>query len=283
MKMIQADTLPAEVVAKPRNWKAAQRFVEFCQARGKITFTLAELQKATGLSFTAARDQVKRLGKYVARVSPRQDFFLIVSPEQLPMGAPPAFWWLDAYLQSIGQPYYVGLLTAAAEYGSSHQALQVTQVLTNSPLRELKVGRVRVQFFVKKTVREVPASYLPNAYAPLKISSPEVTALDLVRYAHRIGGAGRAVHAIRDLLPKISKKRFQEALTSELETSNIQRLGFIMEELERPDLSELVRVKLPSKLNHVYLEHHNTQGIGIQTKKSNAWCVIVNSPIQEYS
>lgn len=283
MEMIQDDSAPSEIVAKPRNWKAAQRFVESCQARGKITFTLAELQQATGLSFTAARDQVKRLGKYVARVSPRQDFFLIVSPEQLPMGAPPAFWWLDAYFQSIGQPYYVGLLTAAAEYGSSHQAAQVTQVLTNSPLRELKVGRVRVQFFVKKTVGEVPASYLPEAYAPLKISTPEVTALDLMRYAYRIGGAGRAVHAIRDLLPKFSKKRLQNALAAEFEISNIQRLGFILEELKRPDLSELVRARLPSKLNWVYLEHHNAQGPGVQAKGAKPWSVLVNSDIQELS
>lgn len=283
MKMIQDDFASSEIVATSRNWKAARRFVESCQARGKITFTLAELQKATGLSHTAARDQVKRLEKYVARVSPRQDFFLIVSPEQFPIGAPPAFWWLDAYFQSIEQPYYVGLLTAAAEYGSSHQAAQVTQVLTNRPLRELKVGRVCVQFFVKKTVAEVPASYLPKAYAPLKISTPEVTALDLLRYAHRIGGGARAVHTIRDLLPNFSKKRLQNALAAEFEISNLQRLGFILEELKRPDLSQLVRARLPSRLNWVYLEHHDAQGPGLQTDGANPWSVRVNSDIQELS
>lgn len=283
MGMIQNDSPPSEIVAKPRKRQAARQFVEFCQARGKITFTLAELQKATGLSITAARDQVKRLGKHVARVSPRQDFFLIVRPEQLPIGAPPAFWWLDAYFQSIGQPYYVGLLTAAAEYGSSHQAVQVIQVLTNSPLRELKVGRVRVHFFVKKTAAEFPVSDLPAAYAPLKLSTPEVTALDLVRYAHRIGGAGRAVGVIRDLLPRFSKKGFRAALATELEVSNLQRLGFILEELKRPDLSELVRAKLPSKLNWVYLEQQNAHGMGLQAKGDKSWFVLVNSDIQDLS
>jgi hypothetical protein len=281
--MIQSDPSAQKIARHPRNRKAAQRFVEACQIRGKITFTLAELQKATGLSFIAARDQVKRLGQQVARVSPRQDFFLIVSPEQFPMGAPPAFWWLDSYFQLIEQPYYVGLLTAAVEYGSSHQAVQVTQVLTNRPLRELKVGRVRVQFFVRSTTGTAPALYLPGAYAPLKISTPEVTALDLIRYAYRIGGASRVVQVLRDLLPKFSKKRLQTALAAELETSNIQRLGFILEELGRPDLCELVRAKLPSKVNWVLLEHHNEQDGGISARKSNPWSVIVNADIRDLS
>lgn len=283
MKMVQSDSLQAEFISKPRARKAAQRFVEFRQARGQITFTLAELQEETGLSFTAARDQVKRLGKHIVRVSPRQDFFLILRPEQLPIGAPPAFWWLDAYFRRVRQPYYVGLLTAAAEYGSSHQAVQVIQVLTSSPLRALKVGRVRVQFFVKKSVGDVPAADLPLAYAPLKISTPEVTALDLVRYAHRIGGIARAVHVIRDLLPRVSKKRLRNAVANESEISNLQRLGFILEYLKRPDLSELVLARLPSKLNWVYLAQHNANGMGLETKRDSTWSVLVNSVIQELS
>lgn len=277
--MIQDDLPPSQIVTQPRSRGAAQRFVESRQERGQVTFTLAELQRATGLSFTAARGQVKRLGKHVARLSPRQDFFLIVRPDQVSMGAPPAFWWLDAYFQSIGQPYYVGLLTAAAEHGSSHQAVQVTQVLTNSPLRELKVGRIRVQFFVKKTVVKVPTSDLPMAYAPLKISMPEVTALDLMRYAHRIGGVGRAIETIRDLLPKFSKKRLQCAIATEAEISNLQRLGFILDELKRPDLSGLVRARLPSKLNWVYLQHHSAHQIGLYAMRDNPWFVLINSEL----
>jgi hypothetical protein len=281
--MIQNGLPPSQIAAQPRNRGAAQRFVESRQMRGQVTFTLAELQRDTGLSFTAARDQVRRLGKYVVRISPRQDFFLITRPDQFPMGAPPAFWWLDAYFKFLGQPYYVGLLTAAAQYGSAHQAVQVIQVLTNRPLRELKVGRIRVQFFVKKTVGDFPTIELPAAYAPLKMSTAETTSLDLLRYAHRIGGAGRAVHVIRDMLPKFSKKRLQNALATELEISNLQRLGFILEELKRPDLSELVRAKLPSKLNQVWLQHNNKHYVGLQAPEGNAWSVRVNSDIRELS
>ncbi len=55
-----------------------------------VTFSLAALMEATGLTRIAARNQLLRLGQRVTRVAPRQDFFLIVSPEHQVMGAPPA-------------------------------------------------------------------------------------------------------------------------------------------------------------------------------------------------
>jgi hypothetical protein len=281
--MIQESAFLVENKTSTRLWGAVQRFIETCEARGKIAFSMDELLAATGLSNIAARSQLTRLSPHVVRVAPRQNFFLIVRPEQIPMGAPPAFWWLDAYFKFLSQPYYVGLLTAAAEYGSSHQAAQVIQVLTDRPMTDLRIGRIRVQFFVKKTVGEVPAVELPAAYAPLKISTPETTALDLLRYAHRIGGASRAVHAIRDMLPKFSKKRLQDAVAAEAEASNVQRLGFILDQLNRQNLAVSIRRWIPAKPNWVYLEHHKASELGHKEDASSPWRVILNSDIQELS
>src|SRR5882757_3932030 len=116
---------------------AAAAFVEERQSRGSVHFTLPQLLEATGLSTKAARNQLARLGYRVVRVSPRKDFFLIVSPEQRPMGGPPVLWWIDAYFKAEGRPYYVGLLSAAAEYGATHQAVQEVQVVTSRPGRPL--------------------------------------------------------------------------------------------------------------------------------------------------
>lgn len=231
----------------------------------------------------AAWEQLKRLKGQVVRVSPHQDFFLIVSPDQLPMGAPPAYWWLDAYFQHLGSPYYIALLSAAAEYGSSHQAIQVTHVITDKPTRELTVGRIRVQFFVKKQVETTPTARLSNAYAPLKISTPETTALDLIRYAWRIGGVNRATQAIRGLLSQFTKKGLSQALAAENEFSNMQRLGFILETLGVTDLCLLVKNRLPKKLNRVLLEHHKPLDPTTPLPVSERWFVIINTDITELS
>lgn len=281
--MIQK-ALPATTLAPTRrNINAAQRFVVACQSVGKAGFTMLELRDETGLSAIAARDQLKRLKGQVVRVSPRQDFFLIVSPDQLLMGAPPAFWWLDAYFHAIGRPYYVALLSAAAEYGSSHQAIQVVQVITDKPLRELKIGRIRVQFFVKKHVDTTPTSSLAQAYAPLKISTPETTALDLLRYAYRIGGVARATLAIKGLLSQFTKKNLRQALQAETEVSTIQRLGFVLEELGQFGLSQLVKDRLPVRLNPVFLEHHKLNDPTSSLPIAGRWSVIVNADIKELS
>lgn len=64
--------------------------------------------------------------------------------------------------------------------------------MTKIPRRPLEIGRIRVQFFVKQTVEKTPTQPLANGFAPLQISTPEATAFDLIRYAARIGGIGRA-------------------------------------------------------------------------------------------
>jgi len=144
------------------------------------------------LSAIAAKNQLRRLSGKIIRVTPRQPFFLIISPEHRTMGAPPATWWLQDYFDWLGRPYYLALQSAAGKFGSNPQALQVTQVITDRPRRAIKAGRVHVRFFVKSNIRQIPMQQLPQAQAPLYISTPEGTVFDLVQYAARIGGIDRA-------------------------------------------------------------------------------------------
>lgn len=283
MQMIKKRFSPAILAPDKRKISAAQHFIAACQSVGKVSFTIKELSSDTGLSSIAAREQLKRLKDQVVRVSPRQDFFLIVSPDQLPMGAPPAYWWLDSYFQTLGSPYYVALLSAATEHGFSHQAIQVIQIITDKPLRELSIGRVRVQFFVKKHIETTPTLQLPNAYAPLKISTPETTALDLLRYAYRIGGIRHATQVIKGLHTQFTRKGLRQALQAENEYSTIQRLGFILEGIGRSDLCLLVENQLPKKLNRVLLEHHKLLDATIPLPISSRWSVIINTDITEFS
>lgn len=52
------------------------------------------------------------------------------------------------YFRWLGRPYYLALQTAAASHGSSPQAIQVTQVMTDLPRCDLRIGRVRVRYFL---------------------------------------------------------------------------------------------------------------------------------------
>jgi hypothetical protein len=75
--------------------------------------------------------------------------------------------------------------------------------MTNSPRRPLSVGHVRIVCFVKRGIGRASTQQLANALAPTGVSTPATTGFDLVRYAARIGGIGRAIETLRPLLPLV--------------------------------------------------------------------------------
>lgn len=208
---------------------AAASFVDARLATGFVSFSLTELLNETGLSIVAANNQLRRLGNKVIRVTPRQPYFLIVTPDHLAFGAPPIDWWLDDYFRWLEQPYYLGLLSAAAVFGSSRQAIQETQVITNAPRRGITLGRIRIRFFMKSGIARTISQQLPNARAQLLISTPESTIFDLVRYAHNIGGIERVAETIQPILKLINSNLLLKVLHSENEIATTQRLGFLLE------------------------------------------------------
>lgn len=233
---------------------AAARFLSACQARGKTGFSLDELMVATGLTRLAARRQIARLGSNVHRVTPRHDFFLIVSPEYQRVGAPPIDRWLGAYMRFCRQPYYVGILSAAARHGSSSQAVQVVQIVTDRPTRDIELGGLRVEFFVKKTVGSTPVIEAPNTFAPLLVSTPEATILDLIAYSHSIGGVRRAMQVTEGLLPVVRPRELKKALAAIEEASTKQRFGYILDHLNRAGLAALVKASLPARPHRALLQ-----------------------------
>src|SRR4051794_12032494 len=116
---LQCANLVMKETAKLRRPGAAATFLDTRLASGRVAFPLADLVKETGLSVTAARNQLLRLGHRVARVSRMHQFFVIVSPEHRAIGTPPLSWWIDDYFKWLRHPYYLALQSAAATYGST--------------------------------------------------------------------------------------------------------------------------------------------------------------------
>jgi len=235
---------------------AAADYVDDRLAAGFVSFSLDDLVAHTGLSVIAARNQLLRLGDKVVGVSPRQQYFLIVTPEHRSFGAPPVDWWLGDYMQWLGHPYYLALQSAATAFGSSQQAIQETQVITDTQRRGLTIGRIRIRFFMKSGAKRTLVQELPGADAPLMVSTPESTLIDLVRHAHKLGGIERVAETMEPLLPTVKTGSLHRALATEAETATAQRLGFILEVLGAGKLVKAVRAWLPANLAPVLLSTH---------------------------
>ena len=126
-------------------------------------------------------------------------------------GSAPGYMVARRLFSLAGASVLSGTSIGGQHYGSNPQALQVTQVMTDGSRREIEVGRLRIQFFVKRRIEQTPTQPLANAFAPVQVSTPEATAFDLVRYASRIGGIGRAVETLTPLLPLMGHRTEPDA------------------------------------------------------------------------
>jgi predicted transcriptional regulator of viral defense system len=180
---------------KPKFARLAD-YVDAEQAAGRYAFAARDAQAALGVSDIALQTAARRLAAKKRIVSPLRGFFVIVPIEYRAAGAPPASWFIHALMAHRGRPYYVGLLSAAALYGAAHQAPQELQVITDRHMRPITVGRVRIRFFYKKDLAQTKSVTSKTDTGHTLMSSPEVTALELVRYPHSAGSLS-AVATVR--------------------------------------------------------------------------------------
>jgi hypothetical protein len=260
-------------MSRARQMKAAAGFVDAQLKVGRVAFSLRQLIESTGLTPIAARSQLHRLGERIARVPSAHSYFVIVTPEHQAPGAPPVEWWLDDYFRWLQRPYYLALQSAASALGSNPQAIQVTQVMTDGPRKPIEVGRLKITFFTKRRMARTPTQQLPNAYAPTRVSTPAATVFDLVRYAAKIGGIGRAVETLRPLLSNVRPADLRVVIESEDETASAQRLGFVLERLGHSKLADVVDNWLPGKRPVTVL----AAGRPAQGDSANRWRVLDNS------
>ncbi|MFZ4780042.1 MAG: type IV toxin-antitoxin system AbiEi family antitoxin domain-containing protein [Terrimicrobiaceae bacterium] len=253
-----------------------RRYFARCLDKGQIVFSLGAVIEVTGLSRVAARAQIRRSGQVVP-FSLRRGIYIIVPPEYRVNGAPPVDWWLDACFSHLGEPYYVGLLSAAGFHGSSHQAVQSVQIMISSttPRRDMRIGRLHLKFFQKSGVEKTPAFEPSPAYAPMKVSTVGATMFDLVKYAPRLGGLGRVGEVISDLPAKVDSLR--EALAVGQEIPTVQRLGYLLDEMKRPNISDMLVKWLASR---TYPPVPLLLGSPIPEKvtSDNRWRIINNTP-----
>jgi predicted transcriptional regulator of viral defense system len=212
----------------------ASNFIAELAARGRYSFVSAEAGQALGVSKDATKLALYRLAKQGLIASPGRGFYIIVPPEYRALGSLPADQFIPALMAHYGQPYYAGLLTAAQYHGAAHHRPQEFQVVTAPARRTVEAGSVRVAFFLRKNVAEIPVQSLNTPRGSIRVSSPEATAFDLVGYQERIGGLDLVATVLADLAEAIDPDK----LVATAEKSPIpwsQRLGYLLERVEGHD------------------------------------------------
>ena len=253
-------------------------FVDSLQERGRYTFSRTEALSALGMSPIALKRAAGRLKAKRRLATPRRGFYTIVPLEYRQSGAPPAASFIDQLMRFHESPYYVGLLSAAEMHGAAHQRPQEFQVFAAEQLRPLKVGRNRIRFFVKKDLERTPVDLVKTTSGRIRVSTPEATALDLVRFYDRVGHLNHVATVLAELAEKMDAGKLVRAAKDKGELAGAQRLGYLLERIgAREAASQLAKWVERRSPRPVLLRPDKA---GKEIARDARWRVIVNDEVE---
>jgi predicted transcriptional regulator of viral defense system len=268
----------------PERTTSLAAYVEDLASSGNTSFTREVAMQALGISHGAFLDAAARLKKRGHVFAPRRGFYVITPTRYLKWGAPPPSWYIDAMMEDAERPYYVALLKAAELHGASHQAVMEFQVVTDRQWKPIRAGRSKLAFYFRKDMEgiEHAIEHRKTDTGSMRTSSPALTALDLVRYAHASGGVDHVASVLNELAATIDPAQLN-ALVPKFERSVVQRLGYILDHLQHHEIaSDLKKHVQTGNVPWVELEPKEASitTSGEERERSLRWHIIVRRPIE---
>ncbi len=221
-------------------------WIEALPEDGRYVFARADLDDVTDASAAAIKMTLYRLKKSGAIVSPRRDFFVVVPREYRAAGCPPASWFIDDLMRHMGRRYYVALLSAAALHGAGHQQPMAFQVMVDTAEREIEVGRVRIEFHRSSVFDGAAIQPMQTETGTMQVATPETTAFDLVRFPAAAGYWSNVATVLSELAEKLDPESLAAGATRVART-DVQRLGWLLDFVERPDLAAALSATVAGK------------------------------------
>lgn len=257
-------------------------YLDHLLSQGQLTLTPEQAEKDLGISRRAFIDAAARQQKKGNLIMPRRGFYVIVPPQYLALGTPPPPLFIDSLMRYEGCPYYVGLLRAAELYGASHQAVMQYQVVTDKRLPKIRVGRSVIVFYYRKDMDEVEDGLAEHKTETgfIKVSSLELTMLDLLRYPHAGAGLDNIATVITEIAPACDADKLAVQSIA-FERTVIQRLGYLLDTLGLSEktkaLYKTLRQKRPlpwTELEPIRTRRQSTRREPVE--RDERWHVIVN-------
>jgi predicted transcriptional regulator of viral defense system len=253
-------------------------FINKIRSVGRYSFSLAEIKQQFNTSDKAINQNLYRLKtkKQVAQI--RKGFYAIITPEYSHQGMIPPALFIDDLMQSLNRRYYVGLLSAAALHGAAHQQPMEFFVVTEKPaLRKINTRKLKINFYVKKDWADEDIESKKTDAGNIRVSTPELTALDLLYYNNSIG-INNTVTVLKELMAEIRPAELTKIAKRYPQVAAIQKLGYLLDK-------EIGNEKLADALSKI-LNSKTIFPVALSSKKNKTaamdekWKVIKNVQIE---
>ena len=235
-------SLQMEVTTKIK-YKTLENFVNAIRAQGRYSFSREEVRSNFDLSDKALNQALYRYTVKGKIAMVRYGFYAIIPPEYSSYGMLPPNLFIDDLMKSLRKRYYVALFSAAAYHGAAHQQPMTYYVITEKPaLRNLKNKKLSLNFYVKKAWKDEEIAQKKTDAGYINVSSPELTALDLLTYDLSIN---RVFTVLEELVEAMKPSELARTAHNFPQTTSIQRLGYIIDkEIGRDKLAAVLKKEI---------------------------------------
>lgn len=244
--------------------------------QGRYTFTREEAARRLGRSPAATYMSLHRLADARRLAMPRSGFYVIVDAQHRAAGTLPAEWFIHELMKDMGRPYYVGLLSAAQIHGAAHHQPQEFQVvIPERAARPIRSGNVLIRFHGKGPFDQSRCQDIKTPTGVMKVSTPETTAWDLVRYSKAAGGLENVATVLSELAEKLDAAKLKQVVKRHGELIVAQRLGYLLDKLGRRELSE----GFAAWVKEAPLRPLDPAGSSSATE-SRKWSLLINAKVE---
>jgi len=208
----------------------AKEYIRYLLSIENYSFSLDEIARHTDGAGTSLKFELVRLIKKYEIINLRKGFYLIIPPRYSGQGQLPVQLYIDKLFKSLKRNYYLGFYSAAKFHGASHQQSQRDYIMTKKPkLTDIRKSSLDIGFF---TTTRWPEKNILNKKSDagiFKISSPALTAVDLIHHQTKLGGLNRVFTVLEELTEEINQEDIVDLLTWYPYKSTLQRFGFLLQ------------------------------------------------------
>lgn len=254
-------------------------------SRGVHAVDIPAVQRLTGASKKEAAAAMMRLRHAGQFFSPTPGLYVVIPPEYASWGVVPAMDFIEPLMKKLARRYYVGLLSAAELHGAAHQRPQVFQVLTDRPLADRDFGRVRLRFYTRTGIERYPTVLRNSATGQVRVSTPEVTALDLAARPGDAGGLSNVATIVGELAMDGGLSPAALADAARLFPHSVaRRLGWLLDRVAEQSGTETLTDALQEFLDQ---GNPRTRGLDLldpagvrRGPAANRWRVVENTEVE---
>jgi predicted transcriptional regulator of viral defense system len=257
--------------------KMGLSLIENLQADGLRVFSLGDGMKRLKLSRKSVIEIVGRLKANRRVVALTSGLYALLHPSERKYGIRPLAV-VDPLMKYRKTPYYVGLLSAADHWGAAEQKPMALQIVVPKQLNFRKAKDLNIRLHVKKFFPKKGIVTGKTETGYFNVSSPELTALDLLAYPHGSGGFDNICLVIQDLMEKMKVKELLSCSKGYGFPASVQRLGLILESYGAPEdlvlpIKKWIWKKRPSTVS--LLPNHPREG-----RTHPEWWIVENVKIE---